>query len=119
MRGGDDAHIDGNALRAAEPVDLTFLEHAQQLDLHFWRQVADLVEEDGRVVRQFEPPDLARDGAGERAFLAPEQLALDERGRNRGAVHAHHRPAASRAPVVDLRCEDLFSRAGFPGQEHR
>ncbi len=71
------------------------------------------------MVGQFEPPDLPRDGAGERAFLAAEQLALDERRRNRGAVHAHHRPAAARAPIVDLCRENLFSRPGFPGQEHR
>ena len=63
--------------RAAEPLDLPFLEHAQQLDLHVERQVADLVEEDRRVVGELEAADLARQRSGEGAALAAEQLALD------------------------------------------
>ena len=80
------------ALRAAEPFDLSLLEHAQQLDLDLRRQVADLVEEDRRAIGQFEAPDLPGEGAREGALLAAEQLALHERRRNRRAVDAHHRP---------------------------
>ena len=36
-------------------------EHAQQLDLQVGRQVADLVEEQGRTVGQLEPSDLSRE----------------------------------------------------------
>ena len=78
--------------RAAEPLDLPLLEHAQQLDLDVRRQLADLVEKDRRAIGQLEAADLPRERAGEGAFLAAEQLALDQRRRNRRAVHAHHRP---------------------------
>ena len=60
------------------------------------RQVADLVEKDRRVVRQFEPADLPRQRAGKGALLPAEQFALDERARNRRAVDAHHDAAAPR-----------------------
>ena len=106
-------------LRAAEPLDLPLFQHAQQLDLHVERQVADLVEEDRRVIRQLEASDLSRERAGEGALLAAEQLALDERRGNRRAVHAHHRPPAARAQLVDLGREELLAGAGLAEQQHR
>ena len=78
--------------------NLPLLEHAQQLDLHVERQVADLVEEDRRVVGELEPADLPRQRAGERALLAAEQLAFDQRRRNRRAVDPHHRRVPRRGP---------------------
>ena len=65
------------------------------LTLHVLRQVADLVEEDRRVIGQLEAADLTRERASKRALFAAVQLALDQRGGNRRAVHAHHRPAAA------------------------
>ena len=43
--GGDDAHIDLDALPPADALDHLVLQEAQQLDLQRVRQVADLVEE--------------------------------------------------------------------------
>jgi hypothetical protein len=37
---------------AADPLELAFLQHAQQLGLEAWRDVADLVEEQRAAVRQ-------------------------------------------------------------------
>ena len=68
-------------LRAAEPLDLPLLEHAQQLHLHLVRQVANLVEEDGRTIGQLEAADLPRERSGERPLFAAEQLALDAASR--------------------------------------
>ena len=58
VRGRDDPHVHANGFRAAKPFDLPLLQHAQQLDLDVCRQVADLVEEDCRVIGQFETSDL-------------------------------------------------------------
>ena len=66
-------------LRAAQPLDLPLFEDAKQLDLHVERQVADLVEEDRRLVGQLEASDLPRQRAGERALFPAEQLAFDQR----------------------------------------
>ena len=71
------------------------------------------------MIRELEAPDLAREGAGERAFFAAEQLALDQRGRDGAAVDAHHGTAAPRAPLVDLRREQLLAGAGLAEEQHR
>ena len=102
-----------------EPFDLPLLDHAQQLDLDVEGQVADLVEKDRRVVRQFEAADLSRQRAGEGPLLAAEQFALDERARNRGAVDAHHDAAVPRALFVNLRGDEFLAGAGFTEQQHR
>ena len=119
MRRGDDPDVDAHGLRAAEPLDLPLLEHAQQLDLNVGRQVADLVEKDRRVIGQLEPPDLPRQGAGKGALLPAEQLALDERARDRRAVDAHHDATAPRAQLVNLRRDEFLSGARFAEQQHR
>ena len=71
------------------------------------------------MIGQLEAADLPRQRARECALLAAEQLALDERGGNRRAVHAHHRPAAPRAQLVDLRREELLAGARLAEQQHR
>ena len=82
MGRGDDPRVDADRPRAAEALDLALLEHAQQLDLDLDRQVADLVEEQRRVIGELEAPDLPRQRAGEGPLLAAEQLALDQRRRD-------------------------------------
>ncbi len=118
MRRGDDAHVDLDALRAAEPLDLPFFENAQQLHLHIRGQVADFVEEDRRMVGELEAPDLTRERARERALLAAEQLALDQRRGDRRAVDAHHLARAPHAHLVQMRREQLLADAGFAQEQH-
>ena len=60
------------------------------------RDLADLVEEQRAAVGLLEAALAARDGAGERALLVPEQLALEQALGERRAVEAHER-AGSRA----------------------
>ena len=67
VRRGDDPDVHANRLRAAEPLDRPLLQHPQQLHLHVERQVANLVEKDGRMIGHLEAPDLARQRAGKRA----------------------------------------------------
>ena len=75
VRRGDDADIDLHRLRAADAVDLAFLDGAQQLglkpDIHFRY----LVQQQRAAVGFLELADAARDGAGERALLVAEQFA--------------------------------------------
>ena len=55
---------------------------------------------------------------GEGAALVAEHLALDEIARDRGAVHAHERLVAARAPVVDRGRDELLSRPRFAHHQH-
>ena len=70
------------------------------------------------MVGGLEAADLPGHRAGERAALVPEQLALDERARNRRAVDADHRPMASRARVVNRLRDDLFACSRFAQQQN-
>ena len=104
-------------LRAPQAFDHALLEHAEQLDLDFQRQITDLVEEERGLVGGFEPADLPRERARIRALLAAEQLALDEGGRNGRAAHADHRPLMARAEVVHRLRHHLLARSCFAEQQ--
>ena len=60
-------------------IDLALLQDAQQLGLQRRRQLADLVEEQRAAVGLLERPTLPLGGAGERAALVAEELALEQR----------------------------------------
>ena len=117
--GRDQAHVDLDGPGAPEPLELARLQHAQQLRLHIQRQFADLVEEEGRAVRDLEAADLARQGAGEGALLPAEQFAFHEPGRQRGAVDLDHHVAAARAEPVDGLGDEFLAGAGLAAHEHR
>ena len=74
------------------------LEHAQQLRLGGRPHLADLVEEERALVRQLELAELLRVRVGERAALVAEELALEQRLGDGGAVERDERLARARAP---------------------
>ena len=119
MRRGDDAHVHRDRRRAAQSLDRALLEHPEQLDLHFQRQIADLIEKERGPVRQLEAADLLRQGAGVRALLTAEQLALHQRARDRRAVHPHHVVIPASTGLMDVGGEALLAGSGLPHQEHR
>ena len=99
VRGGDDPHVDLDRRRPADAVEGALLQHAQELGLRRRRELADLVQEDRAAVGELELPEPARRGAREGALLVAEELALEQRVRNRRAVDRDERPrrAATRA----------------------
>src|SRR5262249_7923790 len=100
VRRGDDAQVDGDELVRADAPDLAVLERAQELRLEIRREIADLVEKERPARRLLERADAPGVGAGERALLVPEQLALEEVGGDRAAVHDHERLVAASARLV-------------------
>ena len=99
--GRDEAHVDADAVRAAEPLDLALLQRAQQLHLRRHVHVADLVEEQRAALGQLEAALLERVGAGERALLVAEQLGFDQAAGQRRAAHLDERLLRARRVVVD------------------
>ena len=85
-------------LGAADPLELLLLEQPQDLRLRQRGHLADLVEEDGAAVALLELADPLAVGPGERALLVPEQLALQQRFGDGGAVDRQER-------LVGPRCE--------------
>src|SRR5438067_10911156 len=86
MGRGDDGDIDALELRRADALDCSIFERAQQLRLDGERELADFVEEEGSALSGLEHAGLGVDGAGEGAAHVAEQLALEKRVDDRGAV---------------------------------
>src|SRR3990172_1937440 len=101
MRRRDEAHVDLDRLLAAQALEAPLLEDAEELHLHGRGDLAHLVEEEGAPVRQLEPADLPPHRAGEGAALVPEQLALEEPLRQRGAGDGDERPPPPAALPLD------------------
>src|SRR6185312_10374031 len=80
--------------------------------------VPDLVEKQRAAVRQLEFPRAIRERAGEASLHVPEQLALDQLGRDRGAVYFHERPAGAGGERVKGAGHELLPRAVLSGDEH-
>ena len=62
---GDHTGVDGERRRAADPLETTLLEEAQQLGLQLERQLADLVEKERPAVRRLDASGLVLERAGE------------------------------------------------------
>ena len=93
---GDDAEVERDRSGATDRHDLALLEHAELRRLRGPRQVADLVEEQRAAIGGADEPRVVGLGAGERALLVPEQLALDEVLGERAAVDRHEPAGALR-----------------------
>ena len=91
IRRGDDADVDANVRRAADPLEALLLEEPQQLGLQPRRHLADLVEEDRSAVGHLEQSFLLHARVRERAALVAEQLALEQLLRESRARDVHER----------------------------
>ena len=102
MRGRDDARIYSDRLAAADPLDDTFLQHAQEHHLALWGQFADLIEEDGPLMGQFKAPEPAPGGASERPWFVPKELAGNHTRSKGGTVDGHQQviPARAVGPLI-------------------
>ena len=118
VRRRDDADVGADRLATTDPRELALLEHAQELGLERERHVADLVEEEGATGRGLELADAALDGAGERAALVAEELALEQLVGDRGAVEGDERPAAI-GMVMDRAGDELLAGAGLALDQDR
>ena len=117
--GRDEPHVDAERAGAAEPFELVLLEHAQDLGLRAGAHVADFVQEQRAAVGLLEAANPLLVGAGERAFLVPEELRFEEVLLERRAVHLHEVPRFPERVVVDRPGDELLARSRFPANEHR
>src|SRR5262245_6190467 len=92
---------------------------ARWFGLERQRRVAELVEEQRAAVRHLEQARPFAVGAGERAALVAEQLALHQLLGQRAAVDRDERALAALRPAVDLARDDLLAGARLADQQHR
>src|SRR5262249_10341545 len=74
VRRGNHPHVHFNRLLVAHPLQLSFLNDAEQFCLDLQRQLANLVEEQRAAVGQLEPSLPPPDCVGERPPLVTEEL---------------------------------------------
>jgi hypothetical protein len=94
-------------------------QHTEQAGLHGRRHVADLIEKNRPAVGGFEKANLILHRPGERPLAMPEELTLQQRFRQRGAVDGDERPLRPLAGAMDAARHQLFAGAGLAFDQHR
>ncbi len=110
--GRDDADVDALRAGAAHPFHRQILDGPQQLGLGRERKVGHLVEEQRAAVGMFELAAATAHASG-RAIFDAEQLGLEQRLDEGGAVDGDERPLPPRAQLVDLAGDKLFANTRF------
>ena len=116
--GGDDADVDFEFGAPAEAANLGVFEDAQQLGLRGHGHFADLVEQQGAALGHLEASGAAFGGSGERAFLVAEELAFDERLRQRGAIDGDEGTLAAGTEIVQGVGHQFLAGAALAGDEY-
>jgi hypothetical protein len=104
---------------APEPPDRAFLNRLQQLRLERLRHETDFVEEDRAAVRDLQQTRLGLLRIGERAPLEAENLGLEQRLRDRGAVDIDERRVGARTELMDQMRNESLAGTGFPLNQDR
>ncbi len=113
VRGGHQPHVDRNRGLSADAEDLSLLQGTQELHLNGLAEIADLVEKEGAGGGELELA-AARFDAGRDSPFDAEQLALEQRLGDGGAVDRHQRPASLRLEMDQLGHQLLAGTALAP-----
>ena len=117
--GGQEPHVGVQLLGSADPRKGPLLDETQQLDLGLEGEVADLVQEKRPALGAFRPADAAAHRAGEGALLMAEQLALDERFRQRRAIERDKRLVLAGRKRDDGAGDHLLAGAAGAADQYR
>ena len=110
--GNHDPRVDPAGTKAAHPLDGEILDGSQQLGLGGGRQIGHFIQKERALVRVLElAPPAAH--ARCRAILDAEQLRLEQRFDERGAVDGDERPCAAATRFVQLTRDQFLPRAAL------
>ena len=110
---GDYANVNAVALIAADRTDFTFLEHAQEFGLHFERQFADFIQENGAAVRGLEESGFRFHGTGECTLFVAEKFAFHQSWYERTAIDGDKRSFRHGPTKVNGARNEFFAGATF------
>ena len=116
--GGHDADVHPARAVAADALDGQILNGPQQLGLRGERQIGHLVEKQRAAVGVLELAAAPAD-AGRRPLFDAEELGLEQRLDERGAVDGDKRTVAPPAQLVELARHQLLADAALALQQHR
>jgi hypothetical protein len=106
------------AVVRADRLDFARLEEAQEQRLHPQAHLADLVEEERAAIGELELARLVAIRAGEAAPRVAEQLRLEERLGEAGAVDGDERAAGAPRADVDQPRDEILAHAALARDEH-
>ena len=115
-RRGDDARINRDGRRTAQPHDVAGLDDVQQRRLQLQRQILDLVQQQCAPLGQLE---LARLAAGVGVLLMAQYLARHQFVGNGLAVDVDEWPPGSRPVVVDGAGQQVLAYPALATHQHR
>src|SRR6266446_8013764 len=104
--------------RTPQPLELLFLQDAQQFGLQRRRNITDLIQEKCAFVGQLETADLLRYGSGEGAFLVSKKLTFQQIQWDGSTIQPYERPSTARADVVNRVRDQFLTSACFPLNEN-
>ena len=85
--------------------------------LHLQAHLADLVQEDGALMRQLQRADPVAIGAGEAALGVTEELGLEQRLGHGAAIDGDEAPCARAECAVDELRDQILADAALAGDE--
>src|SRR5262249_52954577 len=110
---GDDPDVHRDVLVAADTLDLSTLEHTQELGLKGTVHLPNLLEKNGSARGGLEGTLPGGHRAGKGSALVPEELALQQVRRQRAAIYNDKGTSGPRALLVQRLGGDLLSRPSF------
>ena len=118
VRRGDQADIGLQRCCPTEPLELSLLQHTEELDLHGGGEFADLVEKERSVGRQFKAPGLLTVRTGEGAPLVAKELRLQEGVGQCRAVDRDEGPVGPGTGVVNRTGDQFLPRPALSSEQH-
>ena len=115
--GAQDPDVGRLSARAAEATHGAVLDGGEQLGLDGRGEEGDLVEEKDAAVSGVEESGLGVAGVGERAAREAEELGLEKRQGQGGAVDVHERGVAARADAMKEASREALAGAGVALEE--
>src|SRR5580692_5813169 len=102
--------------RAAQPLEFSLLQDAQELRLQLQRNVANFIQKQRSFVGQLNPANLLSDCAGKGAALVAKQLALEQAAGNSSTIDLYERAVLAVAAIVDRARDKLLASASLTQQ---
>ena len=119
MRCRKNTYITFNRLVATDALKGTFLQYAQDLDLHRHTHIADLIKKQGSTFSHFKTPLAGSNGAGKGSLLMSKQFAFQQVFRNGATVDRHKRLVAAVGMHMQFPGGDFLAGTGFTEYQYR
>src|ERR1019366_7278666 len=115
----DNAYVDRRFGFTPKAAEFTVLEHAEQLGLGGGGHLTNLVEQQCPFFSQFETSGASLNGSSERSFFVAEDLALDQRLRDGGAVDCNKWLVSAGTQVVQAARNQFLAGTALAGNRNR